>query len=82
MPAMATISPIRAAREAANLTQIDLAKKLGVNQGCISRYETGTGRPHVDVAFKLAKLLKIDLDIILARPQPKRRRRSQKAAAA
>ncbi len=49
---------IRVARVEADLTQTDLARKMGAKQKSISRYETGDSVPSVETLVKLAKVLK------------------------
>ena len=45
---------IREARQAAGLTQLELAEKLGVTIGTIGYYERGAGQPKID--FRLLSL--------------------------
>jgi transcriptional regulator with XRE-family HTH domain len=52
---------IRSARLAHGLTQVDLANKLGVSQGTISRIENGDKYPTGDLAQQLARVLDINL---------------------
>lgn len=47
---------IREARQAAGLTQLELAEKLGVTIGC---YERGAGMPKTDNLFALCDILHI-----------------------
>lgn len=44
---------IREARQAAGLTQLELAEKLGVTIGTIGCYERGAGMPKTDNLFAL-----------------------------
>lgn len=48
---------IREARQAAGLTQQELAEKLGVTMGTVSRYEQGTGFPKTNILFALGDVL-------------------------
>ena len=48
----------RLARVEADLTQTQLAKKVGALQKSISRYETGTSVPTVETLTKIANTLK------------------------
>lgn len=50
---------IREARQAAGLTQLELAEKLGVITGTISYYERGAGMPKTDNLFALCDILHI-----------------------
>ena len=53
---------LQAARKAANLTQKDLADKVGVAVPTISSYETGTKEPGLGIAVKMAEALNVSLD--------------------
>lgn len=46
---------IREARQAAGLTQLELAEKLGVTIGTIGYYERGAGMPKTDNLFALCE---------------------------
>lgn len=48
---------LAAAREAAGLTQKDLAEKLNVNWSTISRWEGGRMEPRLEPALRIAALL-------------------------
>lgn len=48
------------ARAAKNLTQRELADKIGITWSQISRYEAGKAKPRLAVAMKLAEALGID----------------------
>lgn len=50
---------IREARQAAGLTQLELAEKLGVTIGTIGYYERGAGMPKTDSLFALCDILHI-----------------------
>jgi transcriptional regulator with XRE-family HTH domain len=56
---------IRKLREAANLTQADLADKLGVTQAYIAMLESDAREPSLDVLRRLAKALKADVSELL-----------------
>ena len=47
------------ARQAAGLTQLELAEKLGVTIGTIGYYERGAGMPKTDNLFALCDILHI-----------------------
>ena len=49
---------IKLARVALDLTQTELAQKIGAKQKSISRYEAGKSVPKVETLMKLAKVLK------------------------
>ena len=49
---------IKLARVELDLTQAELAKKIGAKQKSISRYETGASLPSIETLVKIAKVLK------------------------
>ena len=49
-------------RLAAGLRQIDVAKKMNVDQGCVSKWENGETRPSRKYHKKLARLYKCTVD--------------------
>lgn len=49
---------IKIARIELDLTQTDLAKKIGAKQKSISRYENGISLPSIETLVKIAKALK------------------------
>jgi transcriptional regulator with XRE-family HTH domain len=49
---------IKIARIELDLTQTDLAEKIGAKQKSISRYETGLSMPSIDTLMKISKALK------------------------
>ena len=62
-------SIIRVARQAAGLTQKELAEKLDVTIGTISYYERGAGQPKTDNLFALCNILHIrPADLLRADP--------------
>lgn len=56
---------LKAAREAANLTQDAVASRFSVGKGTVSAWETGRGDPGVCRLRELAKLYKVSADAIL-----------------
>lgn len=56
---------IKQARERQELTQVELAKKLGLDQTLVSAYERGTVRIHAAMIAAFAKTLKTSADEIL-----------------
>lgn len=76
---MPSLSPIRVtlreAREAAGLTQTELAEKAGVRQATVSDMETGKrGRIDLEVLDKLCGVLGLEPGDLLER-EPKGRRK-------
>lgn len=57
---MPNLHPIRIARKAANMTQRELALRVGVHHSAISLYESWQCRPDPDVALRMVQLLKLD----------------------
>ena len=49
---------IASCRKEQNLTQEDLAKKLGINSKAVSKWECGKGLPDVSIMLELCKILK------------------------
>lgn len=58
---------MRDLREAAGMTQTDVAKLCGSNQTTIAKMETGKTRPSVDVLIWWADYFKVSLDYICCR---------------
>ena len=57
---------LREAREAAELSQKDLANKIGTSAAIIGRYERNERTPSVDIAKRLAEALGVSLDYLVA----------------
>ena len=62
-------SRIKRAREAAGLSQNDLAKSLGVTPGAVSQWETGYSGPKRGLLDSLAKALNLPLTELLTSPR-------------
>lgn len=56
---------IRELREAAGLTQAELAVKLTVRQGTLSGWERGAVEHRLESLMAVAKALKVDLDKLI-----------------
>ena len=50
---------IREKREELGLSQKELAEKSGITQSFLCDIEQGSSKPSIDVAIKLAKVLKV-----------------------
>lgn len=48
-----------------NMTQAQLAQKLGLTKSVISAYETGLRLPSYDVLINIAKIFKVSTDYLL-----------------
>lgn len=64
-PRYAIVSQIIEARKARNMTQADLAKKVGTQKSNISRLESGRYNPSLDLLIKVAKGLGMELKVEL-----------------
>lgn len=60
-PRYEVISQIIQARKEKNMTQEDLAKKVGTQKSNISRLESGNYNPSLDLLIKVARCLGKDL---------------------
>lgn len=58
-------STLKALRLQNNLTQAQLAQKLGVTKSVISAYETGIRMPSYDIFIYIAKTFKVSTDYLL-----------------
>lgn len=56
---------IRALRQEKELTQEQLAERLGVSRRTVSRWETGSNLPDLDLLLELADLFAVDLRELL-----------------
>ncbi len=52
-------------RIANGLSQVELAKKLGVTKQCVSNWENDNVMPSIDMLVKIANLFKVSTDHIL-----------------
>lgn len=70
---MTASSPIAVARIAAGLKQEQLAERVGISQGQLSRIEHGSHEPAVGVALAIADELGLDVRALWKRsvPQPR-----------
>jgi len=70
---------VRSSREAAGLSQAELAARMGTKQPAIARLEHAQAWPKIPVLQKLARALGLMVKIELV-PRPRKRRRKVKAA--
>ena len=54
-------------RKRNNITQIDLANKMGVKQYVVSSWETGRSEPNISQIIKLCDVLDVPADYLLDR---------------
>lgn len=66
---------IRKYRKNIGLTQVELAKKMGVIQSNVHRWENNLVTPSLDTIKKLAKILNISVDGLLFSAQDKKKLR-------
>ena len=57
-----TLKPLRLKE---NMTQAQLAKKIGVTKSVISAYETGLRLPSYDILISIAKIFNVSTDYLL-----------------
>ncbi len=62
-PRLKVVNNLIRARYQLNLTQAQLAKKIGTSQSLISRIEAGNTSPSLDFLTKLAEALNSNLEI-------------------
>jgi transcriptional regulator with XRE-family HTH domain len=70
-PYKVLLNCIRAARRAADVTQAELGKRLGMDQSFVSKYERGERRLDVVELRAICKALEIDLHEFLAQFEAK-----------
>ena len=62
---------IKSLREEEQLTQVDLAKILKINNSTLSQYETGARIPSDDMKIMIADYFSVSLDYLLGRTELK-----------
>jgi transcriptional regulator with XRE-family HTH domain len=62
---------IRQIRESAGISQAELARRLGVTQPNVARWESGTEKIRVDTLQRIADALGLSLAVIFSAPPPK-----------
>lgn len=58
-------SRIKALREAANITQAELAKKLGITRSSVNAWEMGISAPSTQYLVELSLFFKVSTDYLL-----------------
>ena len=56
---------IKAFRIANALSQVDMAKKLGVSKQCVSNWENDNVVPSIDMLIKISRLFNVSADRLL-----------------
>ena len=56
---------IKSLRISYNMTQVGLAKALGVSKQCVSNWENDNVQPSVDMLIKIARYFKVTTDYLL-----------------
>lgn len=56
---------LKAARVSANMTQYELAQKIGVSQGCICMYENSHRTPNIRIVSCISNALDMSLDELI-----------------
>lgn len=69
---------LKTLREKAGLSQTELAKRLGIYQSSIARWENGQGEPGVSLVKPLATILAVDVETLVSLPAPKSARKPRK----
>ena len=64
-------SKIKQLRSQRNISQIDLAKQLGVSKSVISSYENEIHLPPYDVLLQMARIFGVSTDYLLGAPTNK-----------
>ena len=59
---------IRAVREAAGLTQAELAKRIGVTRQTLIAIEQGRYSPTLELAFQISRVFGVSLDDVFQYP--------------
>ena len=68
------------ARAKANLSQAELAEKMGTSQSTIARLESGAAKPSLSTLERFAKATGMRLRVSLVPAGPARRKKAHKAA--
>ena len=60
---------IKKYRKDNNLTQEDLAKQLNVSRQAVSKWETGSSYPNIELLNDIAVLLNVSLDVLISKEE-------------
>lgn len=61
---------IRRIRESAGISQAELARRLGVTQAAVARWESGRRRAKIDTLHRIATALGLNLTVIFSAGAP------------
>ena len=61
---------LRLYRESAELTQKDVASKIGVSESAYRSYELGDRKIPVDLLVKLAAVYRVSVDVLIGNSEP------------
>jgi transcriptional regulator with XRE-family HTH domain len=61
---------LRLYRESAELTQRDVASKIGVSESAYRSYELGDRKIPVDLLVKLAAVYRVSVDVLIGNSEP------------
>lgn len=61
---------IRQVREAVGISQAELARRLGIKQPTVARWESGSDAIKVDSLQRIADALGVSLTVIFSAPRP------------
>jgi putative transcriptional regulator len=56
-------------RAAAAMSQAELGDRIGVTRQTVNAIERGKYSPSLEVAFKMARVLKVDLEMVFQYPE-------------
>ena len=56
---------IRELRDSFNISQVELAKNLGVTKQCVSNWENDNILPSIDMLIKISKFFNVTTDYLL-----------------
>lgn len=63
---------IKQLRKKNGLTQIELAKKIGVSSSTIAMYEVGEREPSIETLDKMCEVFNVDMDTLCGRTSAKK----------
>ena len=71
---------IRQAREQAQMSQVELARRIGISANALCSIENGGTDPRISRVVAIARELQTGLDALVGIEPPAKRQRSRKAA--